>query len=615
MDNQKIITNSKDKTQYNSKNSSKKIIKFIVFSFLFILFFVIIFILLQINNNSTKIENKKYNLEFIVFDAYKDTPIPSADFFINNNYVGKTDSNGFFSYQTDLEQVDILVKADDFQDWISLNESLKLGINEFIIKLLLKNTYAVFGYLVPLDTTNYNFFRDSLLINNQNILIKQNGYFEVFNIKNPILDFDFRSPNFRDIKNTYTLKMGFNDLGKFLLEKSGDIRAEFLDYINENPIENVLVEIEGLSSDKINLERNKLHVKDLNVSTVYSMRISSDGYNLRNYSVKIDQGENSIKDLKMVPIGRIAFYGTNPRNKNLFGLYLADFDGENLETVFEFNRNSSADIKTTIFKLFPEEKSLYFASDFEKLGRNSLGGFLPIYKYDLVSKNIERLTNNYRDLFDINFNFKANIIVNYRNFNKNKDLYFQDLFGEQIFLVKNYGDNVDFKSAIIPDSGDLFYYIETLKDLKQDRLIIFFVDSRENLILETSSALKFFDINKDGSKLLFERIQNNNTKEVVLFDLNSKKFTVVRQNFPGRNFQFNINDESKIIFVSTRVNQTKISEIDLFSNQENVILNYSLRDPILYFYQMDKYIIYGNSSNEYILEYQKPLLYKLVRNL
>ncbi|MCS7317419.1 MAG: hypothetical protein NZZ41_03740 [Candidatus Dojkabacteria bacterium] len=593
------------------KTKSKQFSKIVFLVCVFIILSILIPVLLHVytlstaentnNNTNQSVSKNNYKITIRTYN-WNNNSIENAEIYINNQYVGKTNKDGEIVITTNTHKFSIHAILQGYEitklDNVILNEK-----NRYIsLPMIAKGKYGLQGkFLLHNQDSRYSFVDDKLLINGENVKIENNGTFRALNLNSRTVELSFESANFKDFKKVLSLNNGYNEIGEFNLIPAGDIKAKFTNYINDLPVNNVKVQAEGVSSSLIKIIDNNMLIKDLDINKTIKIRISADKYDTREYSISINQGENTIKDLKMVPSGMLAFYGKNPNNPNYIGLYIITYDGKILQTIFEQNTKTKSIVK---FKLIPEKNLLYFVSNHE-ISPNSK--FFNIYEHDITNNQTKKI--NTTDINSLDINFISNKMIQYSRNNKHRTVYLASLSGDIIQHITSLSDSSEYKSGIIPDIGNTLFYVE--KSNNTDKLFLYDVNAQESILLDTAKSINLLATNKNGNKLIYER-KKGNIPEILLYTSENSKFKVIRQNILGQNYEFNQENDNEIIFIARRADQTKIVRINLNDNTEKVLLNYTLSQPITYFYQQNQYIVYGNENNQYIFEYFMPVLYKVV---
>ena len=609
---------SKQNQNSNKTENLKKLLKIVlpVFMIPLCLLFVVIILISFVNtpqNNSSN-QNQNSTLQnnsfiFVIIDGNKNT-IPNAIVEINRSKRYTSNSNGIVG--VGLEEINknntlqIKITHPNYEPY---DESITIqsNTNQQVIQLTDKGLYSVSGTFASKSVDKfYTFSEDILKINDKKINISKNGSFRLSNIKDSKIILTLESNNFEDINKSFILKKGENNLGTIELLPKGDIVGRLFNYINDEEIKDFLVDVEGILSSKIEKVDNTFRIKDLDINREYVIRIRADGYSIRTYNIKVNQGLNSIPNLKMVPLGKVAYVKVV---NNMNTLLLSDFDGENEEVIL-----SRRDLLIPN-RYIKDQRELIFTSTHENLHRSRSGFSTPVYKYDLETKQIERLTNkNLQSMNSIYVNLKSNMIVVYEMLQKQGKVNLYSIDGEFIETIYETKNNETFMSAIIPPKGSNIFFVINPGNLKS--LYKYNVADKSINFVEENQNIELEAINENGDVLIYSRRSiNNKFSELVAYYLNENKFVVIRQNINAKNIRFLDGSDNIILFINERAGRTNISQIDLNTNLEKVFLNYNQPEKLNYFYQQDEYIIYANSTFEYIFEISKPKLNKVLRRL
>ena len=621
--NKSNIANLNQQTSQNYQKSNKtenlkKLLKIVLPVFLIplCLLLVVIILISFINTpqNNSNSQNQNSTLQnnsfiFVIIDGNKNT-IPNAVVEINRTKRYTSDSNGIISMgleeinKNNTLQIKIMHPNYELYDE---SISIQSNTNQQVIQLTDKGLYSVSGTFTSKSVDKfYTFSEDTLKINDKKIKISKNGSFRLSNIKDSKITLTLESNNFEDINKSFILKKGENNLSSIELSPKGDIEGKLFNYINDEEIKDFLVDVEGILSSKVEKTDNTFRIKDLDINREYVIRIRADGYSIRTYNIKVNQGLNSIPNLKMVPLGKVAFIKAVDKVNTLF---IADFDGENEEVILS-KRNLL--ISNRYIK---DQKELIFTSTHENLHRSRSGFSTPIYRYDLEAKQIERITNkNLQSMNNIYVNLKSNIIVVYEIIQKQGQVNLYSIKGDFLETIYETKNEETFMSAIIsPKSTNVFFVI---KSGNLYSLYSYNTESKSVNLIEENQNIELEAINENGNILIYsKRSTNNKFSELVAYYLNENKFVVIRQNINAKNIRFLDGSDNIILFINERAGRTNISQIDLNTNIEKVFLNYNQPEKLNYFYQQDEYIIYANSTFEYIFEISKPKLNKVLRRL
>jgi hypothetical protein len=283
----------------------KRIFKFFAVIFGLVISFYLLFFILTLANLDTKVF--KVSLSGVVTDRFSKLPIENVSIQIDNKEYAKTNSKGAFSISNlELGKINIKVIASNYDEVNQEIEITRSFMNYTQIQnfdLVSSTIAALKGSFINFDS-NYSFLNDSLFVNDNRINIQKDGTFFVQDIAVGLAKLTFQSSSFKDIELNFEIDKGANILEAINLEKTGDIVGTFKSYVREDIATDSTISIDNVTQDKINiLENGDFRVKDLEIGKTYKVFIESKGYLSRTYSSTIRQGENALKDFRLVENG------------------------------------------------------------------------------------------------------------------------------------------------------------------------------------------------------------------------------------------------------------------------------------------------------------------------
>jgi Tol biopolymer transport system component/DNA-binding winged helix-turn-helix (wHTH) protein len=185
-----------------------------------------------------------------------------------------------------------------------------------------------------------------------------------------------------------------------------------------------------------------------------------------------------------------------------------------------------------------------------------------IYVEDIDGSNLERLTNHpARDAFPTFSPDGTQIIFNSNREGENLDVYIMNVDGSNVRRLTNWpSDEESFPGSWSPDGTQLFVLSERSG---KDNVYIMNVEpfATREVLADASHDLRSPSFSRDGSKILFQSVAEDNTAELRIMDVNTKEVrTAVKTATPDGSpkfspdgnwivFQDRLNDNGEICLV------------------------------------------------------------------
>lgn len=575
-------------------------------------------ILLLISSTNIDTQVIKITLTGRVLDRQTNEPIENAVFSINQNEVARSNANGEYSIPgLNSGDVTVNISADGYQN---LTESTRVGRvlldyttrKDFLLESSLVGSLS--GKFVANDPT-YNFLNDKLTVGDREIDIKEDGSFSG-NVPSGDVNFLFESINFRNIQRNIKLEAGSNTLEDIALETAGDIVGELKSYVKEDLVLNTKFFVENILQDQVDISQDgKFAIKDLDVEREYRIRVTADGYNTRDYLIRIRQGENQLFNFKLVEEGSAFFLRRQAEGGNApIFLYRSDFDGENESLITNYN----IDAFSRFYSI--EENRLYYQSSFDNAYRQTgnSGRLNMPYIYNPETSVTERLTINTTNLAELRANFVAKKMLNIsvlRVGNQNKpQLQVMNIDGnnrQEVRLVDLASQSFD--NLRISDNGAFVFY--SIEENDVDQLNRYSIDSSSTTLLISGEDITLFDVSTNGELVLASR-RNPNTGliDLVLFNTTTNDLRTLRENIKGTDYQFLKGDTNKVIFFERRESRYNIYSFSIDRSLEertsSLTPDYEIKD----IYQESNLLYYLTNRGLLVMDLNSPKNFKLVSN-
>ncbi len=588
------------------KNKSKKIIKLglILFSMLISCFVLLgIFFALKLD-----LQFVSLSVQGVVSDS-ENNPIADAEIFLNNTLITSSDENGAYRINGLNEgRINLRVEKEGFsmiEEIVDINRS---GLNYSIRKdFILENTqFASLRGSFIANSENYDFSEDRIVINDdESFRINNDGTFEITQIPAGEVFFNFKSTSFKDIVEELQLSPGSNTLQDVELIEAGDIIHNVESYIRENEVNNIRIEGEAISPDMIEISNNNFLISDLDIGREYNIRITAPGYETRDYTITISQGENKLENLRFVEAGS-AIYLTKTGEDRDFLFYRSDFDGADLEKIID------EDFEQISYYFDPSDNKLFIESDRDRF-RNALGGRAnAIYELDLNSNILTRLTNESEFLGEIIPQYKARKLINLTTPERRSEtiiLEIMDFAGENREEVERVEGEIYEKILLSKDESRLA--------IQQVGGEIYGIDLSNNVktLVAEGEDIELIDISENGRRIIYtNRSRNQSFNDLYVYDFVSREERSILADERGQDYQFLNNSDNTIIYFDEVRNQTDVYSVRVNEGTTNKLTNLTGLDEIEQLYQQGGYAFYITNRGLYIIDIQNPQSNKLILN-
>jgi len=616
--NNQQAANISQKQGFKQKQKKKKPIQSLINTIIIFAGFIVLLVIFAGFVHLSNFDNQFFNLSISgTVTDFRGQPVPSAEIFINDVFVGKTNENGFYKIDKLSESfVDFLVKKPEYEDFY---EEIRIqnGFLDYSIEkdvtLNKANVATVRGKFIAPDET-YNFANDRIIINNQEYRIENDGS---FNIEDDIAGeqvFEFSSLNFRDISVDVTIPENqVTQINEYTLVPAGDILGTFEDYVTEQPITNVSILAEEIDPEAISIsESGEFAIKDLEIGNEISLRIVSEGYETRDYEFRINQGENLVPDLKMIKTLEVVYLGQVENQENLDGVIRSSLDGKNTRLVDAITNLDPNEI------FFDEQSGkIFFTSDEDNIRGVVDNRLDAIYEYILSSSRVNLLTPTDEEIIgSIYTNLKSNKYLDIYSEGRNDDsreLFIANFNNTERRKISNLS-NFEILEIGLSESANRIVYLE---EQNNDQRVIKTVSAdggSTEIVAEGLEDLDLLDISPDGDTIIYSKI-NDTTElnDLFAYKQSTKQTTTLARDFRGSFTQFYSNET--LIYADEVNNKFGIYSINLQNTQKTELIELNVRDEITGIYKQAGLIYYViEDKGLYVMDLGFPNSYKLVIN-
>lgn len=520
----------------------------------------------------------------------------------------QTNESGLFVF-SGLEEGTYSLKIEK-QGFAPINKNVDIYRNGFsysiVQNFILKNTeIASLSGKFVVEDQNYKFRDDRIVINDQqSFQISEDGSFNLKNIGSGETKFEYRSKNFKDILQNLNLNAGINQIADVDLIPAGDIIQSVESYIREKAVSNISVTGAGVDKDSIEISNTEIIIKDLEIGQTYNIRVSAPGYETRDYSKSITQGENKLDNFQFVEAGTTVFLAeidgsTDP----LF--YSSDFDGTDKKNLIpeEFEEKS--------YYLDSSKNKLFIQTEKDRIQSYSGGRTTTIYEYDLNNNVLKKITEN-TDRFAFIFPFyKAGKLINIYEESRNNIFILEigDLSGNNRKEIERV-ENLRYEKVLLSANSQVL-----AAQYSNDTLVTINTSSNLKSTIHSGDSVELRAISDNGKRIIYSRnASSSNFTDLFMYDLETKEERPILVDEKGNNYQFLKNSDSSIIYFDSRRNQTDIYKFDIDLGRETKITNLTSFDKIVDLYQFGEYTYYVTNRGLYIIDILNPKTGKLVIN-
>lgn len=587
--------------------------------FLIVLILLVIcfggYLFLFLTNIDTQL--MKLTLKGTVTDAGDQKPVKDADIFIDNTSVGKTDANGKYSITLEDLTFDFRVTAKDFNEF-SENITIPRSVLNYTftkdISLTSTKVAQVNGKFTT-DKPNYKFTNDKLFFNEEEFILNEDGSYSLTKVLTGKVSLVFESENFIDVKKEITLSPGLNTIADIRLTQAGDVVGSVASYVREDLVTKTKFSIENVLDEQITINNEgKFRIRDLEVGRTYKIRSMADGYETRDYEIKVIAGENELFGFKMIESGTAIFMSKSEDKKDHF--YSSDLDGFNptsLEAIANFlPRNEYFDAS---------ENLLYFFSNHERISGSSRTAELP-YSLNPDTKEVKQLvTSNLNKIDTLTSNFESKKMINNLSYRtgtneRKRDLQVMNLDGSDLKVLRTINDDQNFDNILISRDGKFSVFREG--DISRDPDVqptVYRVDNSTNQAMKVvqRNAVTVHAISADGNLIIYSALNESTTfRDLYLFTAFTNETRTIKENHDGTSYRFLNQNNDIVIFIAKRDGRMDIYSYSISQNSTNRVTSLSATEEVTALYQQDDFTFYITKRGLYVIDILKPHSYKLV---
>ena len=452
--------------------------------------------------------------------------IPDAEVILQGNKT-KTDDKGYFKFEdVDFGTYEIVI---DKNGYVRHSDNIK--IRRFSNSLNISLKPQEYGEVKIVFKTERALDKDiNVKINAQPFVVQTlNEEFIVETgrllVGNYLLEFS--SPDFVDFSEKFNLLSGNSEI-VYNLVPSGDLVAEFRDYLSESIIEpeEVAVFLEGEEIEMSDMETpGKFELKDIVIDKEYTITSKLTGFIYREVKIKPEQGLNSLGNVYMFPDDNVIF----TEDSLIVSSYL---DGTNRKELYNA-KNKCNVVKTkaqyTLFacgsNFLLYEKS---ASDYKLIREYVITGG----KYDLNTKNLQMLllSNDLKSIQQVHSSINTSVLYTHNKeidsivVDKTGVIYFSD--NEAIYMLQDNGvekiiDGNYRLDMVTPDNNSILAYGNRTTNQSN----IWRIDTKSRFATKiTFLPNEYTDLDFEGTEVVYYvvndalfsgSINNNNFKKIT----------------------------------------------------------------------------------------------------
>lgn len=558
----------------------------------------------------TAVDTKIFSLSLAgkVIDA-EGGVIPNAQIKLDN-LTATSDAQGNFTIPNlEIKRYQLSITASGYEDYfqeIAISRSFLNYVNNRIFELKAAGEASITGKLVA-DTASYNFVDDKFVIADQIFPVRRDGSFELTNLETGKVKLEFQSVNFKDLSYDIELKGGRNDLGEVKLTPAGDIVGSLKSWLREDLVDKLNIEIEGVPAEMIVKSTDSFRVKDLEIARKYNVRTSAEGYLTRDYEIGIKQGENQLFGFNIVESGLIPIKRADADKK--VNIFAVEYDGSNPKQISKDTRAPVAE--------FAAGNSVYYFSLGGNVG-NVLGGQgYSTFAANMIDGTARSVLVNKENIGVQVPNFAGGKIANIRreqggnNQQQARTLEVMDLEGTNRVVVQKITSGT-FSDIMISDNGEVIYFVITENNAANGLYRARTTDPQP-VKLNTKDNLDIFTVSADGNRVIYAaKNPNTGLADLFLNNQSAGQDTTLRPAFTGKHYQFVTKDNNFIIFTDTRNGAKNLFKLDLNSNAESALTNYTGGENVNAAFQQNGLILYQTNRGMYLMDFTKPVQGKLI---
>ncbi len=462
------------------------------------------------------------------------------------------------------------------------------------------------GKLIP-PTAGYQFTNDRILINDKEFRVNADGTFKALELTTGKTTFTFQSINFKDETREFQLAAGDQSLPDIPLTAAGDIVASVKSWIREDLVLNLKVTVEGVDDQFIAIDQTgNLRVRDLDIGKEYKLRTEYPGYETRDYTITIAQGENQLFNFKVVEKGFLPF---QRKVNNVLELFVANFDGVNEKQL------TTGDIQA--YGEYIDNSNLYFMSTRDNLHSDIGVTSMLAYVVPVAGGNPQRVTTSTDNLGRIIPNLKAGKLadVTFGTTDKSRKLEVMDLQGNNRNTIETIPDG-SFDHVEISDDGTTIWYSMQNVDKTVNGLYRSSTDSKAghgSLILSKPDMI-VYSVSNSGDRVLYSTTNTStNLQDLHMYTFSTKQDSLVKASITGSQFQFVKGSETEVIFIDIRDGNTNLFMTNLSTNTDTKLSGFSNNtEGAEAIFQQAGYVLYRSNKGLYVIDPSQPHPGKLV---
>jgi len=463
---------------------------------------------------------------------------------------------------------------------------------------------SISGQFVADDPT-YNYIGDRLFIGKEEFNISPEGSFSLTNLtagKNTLI---YQSAEYLDIERVFTLLEGSNpDLEDIELSPAAEISGNLTSHVRKDLILDLDIRVEGVSDDQIEvMENGDFRIRNLEVGETYTIRISKEGYDTRDYEVEVERGVNQILGFSVVESGVIPFL--SKVEDNALQLFLTNLDGTTITQL-------TFDEKMEPFAEYIEDSIIYFLSTRDRV-RPTIGGngFL-VYAASTDGGNAQKITDYIDDFGRIVPNFSAkrmaNVTLGYDEDEKDRRLGVMDLVGENRVDI-DYVEDGTFNDIVLSDNGAYIYYFMQDKQDTVNGIYRANTQTGNSSLLVTRPNPLIYDVSHDGNRMLYSSYNSGTgLTELYLLTVSTGQDKRVLQTAAGMSqFQFIGTSDNEIVYQAFKNGANNVYHMDIDENTETQWTFFSGVEGVEAVYQQADYVLYQTNVGLYMIDPSQPV--------
>lgn len=554
-------------------------------------------------------------LEGAVVNSLTEEPIEGLEITLpefNKNYISP---DGYFIFHN-LELGEIIVEINN-PDYVAYSEVITLEKQPFnyTTQLLIQLTPAgeaiLSGQFVT-EQADHDFFDDTLFIGNQEFSIKQDGSFVIPNAPVGETTLLYQSSNFKNVTKSIIIDPGINELDSISIEPSGDISVDLLSFVTEEPVTNINVVGENISNRQIIVQEeiSKLDIIDLNVDQEYTIRVSTPGYESRDYSFSVNQGQNSLPEFSLVREGIEYFFLAEGDRLAEISLISVNRDGFNKRTV----QLLPNDIFPANVYMDQDNNISYFISNHERVRTTFSSQADLIYGIDLQTGTINRVFTRDENVGDLRPNFESRRVINiFQPERRVQEFTIEttSLTGSTTKFIQNSTDYI--LDAILADDGTSAYFVKQATEGSQEYITFIDTITLQEQSLAQISNVTFYDISEDGNRVIFAGLDSNSGfSDLYMYDINTSELRTLIERRSGFNYEFLENSNSIFYYIDEQNGETNLFSFDIASSDVTQITDLGPTNIPTFFFQQSGYIYYQTDDSLFVLDPAISLNFKKV---